>query len=665
MVTDLGYGALLLATLLTVGGMAAAIHALARRSTAWLEVARRALLMVFPFLTLALLALLYLLARGRYDVQYVYTVVSHDMSVGWRLIALWGGQAGSLLFWTWLLSACVLLALRQDWEGTPYLPWLILILGVILASFLFLLLLFENPFLRFFRTASNQIMTAVFPPKEALPLWPARGQGLNPLLRHPAMAFHPPLLYLGFVGFAVPYALALAALAAGRVDDRWLIRARRWVFFAWLFLFCGLVTGMRWAHEVLGWGGYWGWDPVETAALLPWLVATPLLHTLAVQERNGAFGRLNLALMLLTGLLTFFATFLTRSGMFSSVHAFAQSAVGPWLLVFLSALTLPSAALWMQRAPALRSEVSLTNAPLPTREQLLLVQIVLFGGIFLVVLLGMFFPLLSELFTGRTAVIGPPFYEQAVAPFLGTLLFLMAWVPFLSQQSLSGKALPRLLWRSLLPACLLSFALWLCGMRQELALLGFTLVGLAAGSACYGCGREMWVSLRRENKRIPRTVSRRCGGHLVHLGMALIAAGILGVEILQREAQPTLNIGQEHSLAGYTLRYETLRHSLADGRWVTQATLRIYQRGRFLSELRPRVAIYPNGQVAIIPALRSHFATEIYVALVSWENTPGQAASFQVSFTPLLSWIWLGSTVSIIGTLLAVEGGRREEQSAI
>lgn len=663
MATDVGYGALVFAALLTLGSITAAIYARKRRSALWLEVARRALLMAFPFLTLSLLTLVYLLARGRYEVQYVYAVVSQDMTVGQRLVALWGGQAGSLLFWTWLLSACVLLALRQrQKKKMRYLPWFILILALILIFFLLLLLFFENPFRRFFRMATGQITTAVFPPEGAVLLRPVNGQGLNPLLRHPAMALHPPLLYLGFVGFAIPYALAIAALVVGRVDEDWLVRTRRWVLFAWLFLSCGLVAGMRWAHEVLGWGGYWGWDPVETAALLPWLVATPLLHTLAVQERRGAFAGLNLALMLSIGLLTLFATFLTRSGMFASVHAFAQSDVGPAFLFFLSVLTLRSAFLWLQRAPVFGSRSALPEAPLTMKERLALIQALLFGGIFLIVLWGMFFPLLSEAFAGRTVVVGPPFYERAVAPFLGVLLLLMGLAPFLKQQRLSGKTLLRGLWKFLLPACLLALVLWLRGVRQATALVGFVLVGLAISGALYGGGREVRAYFRQTKEKTPREVFRRCGGHLVHLGMAFMAAGILGVELFQQEVHPTLDVGQELTVAGYTLRYEALQYSLENGRLAARAVLRAYRQDRFLGELYPRVDIYPDGQAAIIPSLRSNLATELYVALVSWEETPAQTASFQVYVTPLMNWLWLGSVVFVVGTLMTAGSGEGKEQ---
>jgi cytochrome c-type biogenesis protein CcmF len=327
MFADFGFGILVVTFLLALFSVAAAVYGYKVKEDRWVESARRAMLLTFPLVTLGVLSLVYLLLSGHYELKYVYSVTSNDMPLYLKVTALWGGQAGSLLFWAWLMSAFASAVMLRKWErDREFLPWVAVVTGITLAFFLSLIVFFENPFARWWQTQSGEV-AAMFQPAGALPLTPSDGQGLNPLLRHPGMIIHPPMLYLGFVSFVIPYAFAMAALITGRSDDRWIRITRRWTLWAWLFLSIGLVLGMRWAYDVLGWGGYWGWDPVEIAALLPWLVGTPFLHTVMIQEKRGMFKQLNMFLIILTYVMVIFGTFLTRSGVLSSVHAFAQSAI--------------------------------------------------------------------------------------------------------------------------------------------------------------------------------------------------------------------------------------------------------------------------------------------------------------------------------------------------
>ncbi|HQN45421.1 MAG TPA: cytochrome c biogenesis protein CcsA, partial [Anaerolineaceae bacterium] len=299
--------------------------------------ARAAAVLTFPLLSLSMLALAGLIVAGDYQVQYVYNVASNSMPFYLKLTAIWGGQSGSLLFWCWLLGLSAFLVALRSWRSDQdLLPWVILVIAITLIFFLSLVIFVENPFVRFWRTAGGSEMVALFQPAGALPLIPLDGRGMNPLLRHPGMVFHPPALYLGFVGFIIPYAYAIAALITNRSDDHWIRATRRWSLVAWLFLSLGLLLGSRWAYDVLGWGGYWGWDPVEVAALLPWISGTAFLHSIMMQEKRGLSKRWNMILMILTYSLVIFGTFLTRSGVFSSVHAFSQSAIGPLFFGFIA-----------------------------------------------------------------------------------------------------------------------------------------------------------------------------------------------------------------------------------------------------------------------------------------------------------------------------------------
>jgi cytochrome c-type biogenesis protein CcmF len=309
-----------------------------------------------------------------------------------RVTALWGGQAGSLLFWSWLMSAFASAVTLRKWQrDREFLPWVIVVALVTLAFFLILTLFIENPFERIWQTPAGMTSVAMFQPAGMSLYAPPDGNGLNPLLRHPGMIIHPPMLYLGFVSFVIPFAFAFAALVTGRSDDRWIRLTRRWTLVAWLFLSLGLLLGGRWAYDVLGWGGYWGWDPVEIAAFMPWLTGTAFLHSVMVQEKRGMLKRWNMVLIILTYALVIFGTFLTRSGVLSSVHAFAQSAIGPLFFAFIGITTVTSLSLLMHRWNDLRSENQLNS--FLSREAFFLLNNLLFIGILVVCFWGVLFPL--------------------------------------------------------------------------------------------------------------------------------------------------------------------------------------------------------------------------------------------------------------------------------
>jgi cytochrome c-type biogenesis protein CcmF len=304
--------------------------------------------------------LIYMLVSGHYEVAYVARVTSDAMPVYLKITALWGGQAGSLLFWSWLMSAFASAVMLRKWErDKEFLPWVIVVTLVTLAFFLMLALFIDNPFQRAWMTSAG-LKVALFQPVGSF-LTRASPQGLNPLLWHYGMVFHPPLLYLGFVSFVIPFAFAIAALITGRSDERWIRITRRWTLAAWLFLSAGLILGMRWAYDVLGWGGYWGWDPVEVAALLPWLPGTAFLHSVVIQEKRNMLKHWNMVLVVLTFEAVIIGTFFTRSGVLSSVHAFAESAIGPLLLCFVIISAAASLALVLWRWNSLKTEVHMTS----------------------------------------------------------------------------------------------------------------------------------------------------------------------------------------------------------------------------------------------------------------------------------------------------------------
>jgi cytochrome c-type biogenesis protein CcmF len=669
MLAQFGFGVFVLTFLLALFSMGAAVAAYFNKSDRWLETARRSLLLIFPLITLASLTLAYLLVTGHYELQYVYSVTSNDMPFYLKVTALWGGQAGSLVLWSWLMSAFASAITLGKWErDRDLLPWVIVVTSITLAFFMSLSIFYENPFARWWQTNSGEFVARMFAPVGAIPATPANGQGLNPLLRHPGMIIHPPMLYLGFVAFVIPYAFAIAALVTGRSDDRWIRLTRRWTLVAWLFLSLGLVLGMRWAYDVLGWGGYWAWDPVEISALMPWLTGTAFLHSVMIQEKRGMFKQWNMLLIILTYALVIFGTFLTRSGVLSSVHAFAQSAIGPMFFAFIGITFVISLVLLIYRWKDLRAEVEMTS--LFSREALFLFNNLLFMGVLIVCFWGVIFPLISELVTGQKVTVGPPFYLRANGPLFGALLALMGIAPLSAWGKSTYKTLGHALWKPSIPSAIVPVLLAILGVRNWIALVGFTLVAFVFFVTLFEFWRGARARQKMENGNFLGALwhlaghnRRRYGGYLIHLSMVVMAIGILGIEVYQTTTQKTLAVGEDIQIADYSLRFDSLaQFPYTDGRIVTRAAMSVFRGGQFLGELYPRYDFYPDGQPVTIAGVRSTLRDDLYVVLVNWENVSADQAPFKVYHNPLVNWLWIGSLMFIFGFLVAAWPEREEEK---
>ncbi len=706
MLAQFGFGVFVLTFLLALFSVGAAVAGYFSKSDRWVETARLGMLLSFPLLTVGVAILTYLLVTGHYELQYVYSVTSNDMPVYLKITALWGGQAGSLVLWSWLMAAFASAVTLRKWErDREMLPWVIVVTSVTLAFFLALSIFYENPFARWWQTTGGDIIARMFAPAGAFPLTPSDGQGLNPLLRHPGMIIHPPMLYLGFVAFVIPFAFAIAALVTGRSDDRWIRLTRRWTLVAWVFLSLGLVLGMRWAYDVLGWGGYWAWDPVEIAALMPWLTGTAFLHSVMIQEKRGMFKQWNMLLIILTYALVIFGTFLTRSGVLSSVHAFSESAIGPMFFVFIGITFVTSVALLIYRWKDLRAEVEMHS--LFSREALFLLNNLLFMGVLIVCFWGVIFPLISELVTGQKVTVGPPFYVRANGPLFGALLALMGIAPLSAWGRSTYKTLGHALWKPLIPTVIVPIVLAILGVRNWVALVGFTLVAFVIFVTLY----EFWRAFRKSNLAVTKRAQwivltlfilatigsatwvildpanwvtpfvcmiltyfmiaiwilarrnpRRYGGYLIHLSMVVMAIGILGMQVYQTTTQKTLAVGQNMELAGYTLRYDSLaQFTYTDGRYVTRAVMSVFRGGQYLGDLYPRYDNYPDGQPVTIAGVRSTLSDDLYVVLVNWENVSEAQAPFKVYHNPLVNWLWIGSLMFIFGFLVAAWPVREKE----
>jgi len=674
MVADFGYGILVVSFLVSLYSVGAAIMGVRAGSQAQVESARRAMLLTWPLISLSAISLIYLLINNHFEISFVYEVTSRSMPTYLKVTAWWGGQAGSLIFWSWLMAAFASLVTLRKWDrDREFLPWVIVICSITLAFFLGMSVFFENPFSRMWFTPTGEMVKAMIQPAgaTAVPLQPD-GRGLNPLLRHPGMVIHPPMLYLGFVSYVIPYAFAMAALITGRTDDRWIRITRRWTLWAWLFLSFGLVLGGRWAYDVLGWGGYWGWDPVEIAAFMPWLTGTAFLHSVMIQEKRGLLKHWNMILIILTYALVIFGTFLTRSGVLSSVHAFANSPIGPFFMGFVSITLIASIALVIRRWPTLRSETEMKS--MLSREALFLLNNLLFMSVLVICFVGVIYPLASELFTGQKVTVGPPYYERATAPIFAGLMFLMGAAPLSGWGSSSIKSLTRGLWRAGALALVITAILFFTYTKSPLALAGFFLVALVLIVTF----TEFWRAARARQKtqqenfftalaRLTGRNRRRYGGYIIHISMMLMAIGILGIELFQMETQGTVPVDGTLNVGQYSVQYNDIASFPGpDQRQVTRAVVSVYKNGALVGELYPRIDYYPDAQQTMtIPGQRSTLENDVYILLVDWQPASTIGATFKVYINPLVNWLWIGSLLFLVGVFIAAWPDKEPEYAPV
>lgn len=556
----------------------------------------------------------------------------------YSVTGMWSALHGSILLWT-LILAGYLAAMVWRFRGRasdPLVGWATLTVYAVAAFFFGLMLGPANPF----KTVSGAL--------------PADGAGPNPLLQnHPLVAFHPPMLYLGFVGFTVPFAFAVAALATGRLGEGWLVETRRWTLFAWGFLSIGIVLGAWWSYQVLGWGGYWAWDPVENASFLPWLVGTAYLHSVMVQERRGMLRIWNLSLLLSTFSLTILGTFLTRSGVLDSVHAFTQSGIGPLILGFFGVVVAVGVGLIAWRGDALRSPGAI-DSPV-SREGAFLANNVLFAGFAFVVLLGTIFPLLADAYNGQSISVGRPYFDTMAAPIALTLLFLMAIAPALPWRKASGELLrSRLQW----PAWTAAVVLVACvawGVRSLGALLAFGFGAFAAAAAV----RQLVVSARRQGMR--GLLGRANGGMIVHLGVVVIAVAFASSSSFGHRGEFRLAPGQSARIDGHTVVFTGTRTVKHPNRTSLIADVRL-DGGRVL---HPAVSQFPFATEAIgTPSVHSAITDDVYVTIVSPPGSADPSAVIGVIIQPLIAWLWIGGVLVAIGTVMAAVPGRRRLPTA-
>lgn len=663
MLADVGWVSLFLGFLVAMYTTFISIQGGRENREELIESGRNGALLTFPLLTISVVALLYGLIKMDFNLTYVSDVTSRAMSPFLRMTALWGGQAGSILFWAWMMSAFVAAVTIRKWKhNRELMPYVIAVAMGTTAFYIGISLFISNPFTRLWHIPGDQeLLQAVFRPVGAMPFDPQDGQGLNPLLRHFGMIGHPPTTYLGFTGFVIPFAFAMAALITGKAnEDDWIRTTRRWTLVAWLFLSVGLVLGGRWAYDVLGWGGFWGWDPIENAMLMPWLTGTAFLHSVMIQEKRGMLKVWNIILIILTYALILFGTFITRTGVISSVHAFTKSALGPVFFVFIGFTFLGSMSLLFSRLGTLKSEHEMES--FFSREALFLLQNVLIIGVTFAIFWGTVFPMISELITGTKITVGPPYFKRVTGPLFATLVLLMAVTPFFSWRKQSVRRTAR----SLLPPFLLSVIValvWGAFHRQHpSSYLALWIVSMVVISILLEFAKGVRARIRTQGEspllallRLMGRNRRRYGGYLVHLAIIMIGLGFVGDAYFKYETQGTLAIGERLELESYELEFNRLeRYPGSDGRDVVEATTTLFKDGRFLRELKPRRDYFVvQRQPITIPAVHSTMGGDVYVLLVGWEEIGQNASTFKIYVNPLVNWTWFGGLLLVVGGLVA------------
>ena len=646
-IADLGYAAIITAFAVAVyAAVAAFVGARSRINELWLS-ARNAVFVTFALTSVASAVLVYSFLSRDFSIRYVAEHSSSDLPLVYTLAGWWAGQAGSLLFWAWVLSLlAVIVVLQGERRQRQEIPYVAAVMMGVLGYFLGVIAFAANPL-------------------EKLPVALSEGAGLNPLLRTSDMISHPTTLLIGYATFTVPFAFAMAALISGRLDDWWIRSTRRWTLVAWLFLSLGNLFGMLWAYEVLGWGGYWSWDPVENAAFMPWLTGTAFLHSVMIQQRRGMLKVWNMALIVITFSLCLFGTTVTRSGILSSVHSFAAGSVGPLLLALLAAALVGSLGLLWIRLPGLRSEHQLDS--MVSREASFLANNLLLVGAAFAVFWGTIFPLVSEAVRGVKVAVGPPFYEQVAGPIFLALVVLIGICSLIGWRKAS---LENLLRNFLLPSILavvVAAGLYLLGLRPVLAVLAFAALAFAAATIILEFYRGVRARHRHGDSYLlaaPRLVWRhrpRYGGYIVHLGVILLAMGIIGSQMFSTTAEATLAPGESMEISGYTLTFNGLETTSSSDSARVTGTLDVARGDRRIGTIESSKRLEGRAQELVTDVgIRSTPREDLYVILSGLTDDLSEA-TFKVFVNPLMMWIWVGGGVLVAGTLIAFWPDVREE----
>jgi cytochrome c-type biogenesis protein CcmF len=629
---------------------AAAAH-LGRRRLAFS--AQNALLAAFGSTAVAAAVLLAALLRHDFSFSYVASTTSEALPTGYTISAFWGGQEGSLLLWLLVLTGFGALAVRLNraW-ARDLIVWAVPVFAGVAVFFSFLVVAVASPF-------------------ETQPA-PADGAGMNPSLQNPYMLAHPPLLYLGYVGLTVPFAFALAALLSRRTDERWLVATRRWTLLAWTALGVGQLLGAHWAYVEVGWGGYYAWDPVENAALMPWLAATAFLHSVMIQEKRGMLRIWNVILVLLAFSLSLFGTFLTRSGVVNSIHSFTQSSIGPWFLFFIALTVGVSLGLLFWRLPLLRSPTRL-ESPV-SREAAFLYNNLLLLALCLTILWGVVYPLISEAVRGESVVLGRSYYDFFLRIFGIPLLLLMGIGPLVAWRRASLRSLATTFRWPTAAALAAGSALLALGAGSSLpGLVTYTFSVFVVATIVLEFVRGTRARKALAETSWPGAFSsliarnrRRYGGYVVHAAIVLLAIGVAGSSAFDTVSEAKLRPGQSMEVGDYSLTYRTLHEREAENAMQVRASLAVRRGDRDLGTLEAGKNAYTvEEQVSNEVGIRSDWLTGEDLFVIADQIDPDGAVYFRVFVKPLVNLIWLAGIVFVLGSVITLWPDAREQRRLV
>lgn len=666
---EIGHLFLILALACAAYSVVASVVGVQKKREDIIRSGENALHSVTVLLTLAVLALWQQIFAHNFQNEYVANYTNRAMPSFYIFAALWGGQKGSLLFWGWLLTIYASLAVYLNrYKNRDLMPYVTATLMLGALFFLILNVFISPPFEKLWQLADGRVIAAVTQPPGTSPFFPADGRGLNPLLQHPAMAIHPPILYLGFVGFSVPFAFAIAALLTGRLDNQWVTTIRRWTLVPWFFLGVGMLLGGKWAYMELGWGGYWAWDPVENAALMPWLVGTAFLHSVMIQEKKNMLRVWNMVLILLTYILCIFGTFITRSGVVSSVHSFARSNIAPWFVAYLVLILVVPAILIIKRLPQLKTKNHFDSVV--SRESAFLINNLAFLGALFAVFWGTVFPIVTEWVRGVKVTVGQPFFNSVMTP-IGLFLLLLTGIgPLVAWRKTSTRLMKKIFLKPAV-ASLVGLAVFLAlGVRHFYALISLSLCVFVLATivsefhrgarARMKSGAESYFAalwhLLLKNKR-------RYGGYIVHFGIVLLFIGFTG-KAFDTEKEATLKPGESMQIRNYTLKYLGYQTLQDPNKVVWQATMDVYVDGNKVKTIYPNKHYYPvQQQPTTEVVLRSTLKEDLYVVLA--QPNEDKSAIFKVYINPLIAFVWLSGLVVTVGTFICLlpDQGLRDKKA--
>ncbi len=612
--------------------------------------AQNALVAAFVAAAVAVGVLLAALVRSDFSFTYVSSFTSRELPLTYKLTALWGGQEGSLLLWLLVLTGYGAAAVLLDRKaGRELVAWVVPVLGLVAAFFSLLVVFVASPF-----------KTHVAP---------ADGLGLNSSLQSPYMQAHPPMLYLGYVGLTVPFAFAMGALLSGRTDERWIVATRRWTLLAWAFLGLGQLLGAKWAYEEIGWGGYYAWDPVENAALMPWLAATAFLHSVMVQERKGMLKVWNMLLVILAFSLSLFGTFLTRSGVLNSIHSFTEGSIGPWFLGFICFVVAASLTLVFRRLPLLHAKTKLES--LASREATFLYNNLLLVALCLTILWGVTFPILSEAVRGESVTVGRPYYDFFLRAFGLPLLLLMGIGPLIAWRRASLRSLGRTFLWPFVAALVAGAGLIAAGAGSSIpGLVAYTFSAFVAATIALEFIRG--TQARRALSGEPVLLAfgslvarnrRRYGGYIVHAAILMLAIGIAGSSAYNTSRSARLAPGQSLKVRNYTLVYRGLNNTRSENAVETRATIDVYRGGSQIATMHPGKNSYPvEQQVSNEVSIRSDWLTGEDLFLITEQVNRNGTIDFKAIINPLVNLIWAAGLVFLVGAAVALWPDAREER---